>query len=277
MKNIVVLLTCFNRKAVTLKCLERLKEQKIGTSFDIFLCDDGSTDGTYKEVKELYPDVFIFKGTGNLFWNRGMLASWKEAIKHKKYDAYIWLNDDAFLFNDAIQELLDCSAIKNNKSIICGQFRDSDGNFSYGGRTKDDSPLIPNGEMQEVFWLNGNGVLVPQYVVNRIGILDGMFHHHMGDYDYGLRALEAGIKIYTTRKYIGQCEKNHLKYNRGRKQGVNILQRFKYLYSPIGDNPIIKFRYTLRHFGLINALKVFVSLHINNLLSDKLYNRIHKR
>lgn len=267
-----ILLTCFNRKETTLRCLEQLYQQKMPISIDVYLCDDGSTDGTYESVKEKYPAVYIFKGTGNLFWNRGMLAAWKKAYDIKDYDAYIWLNDDVFLYDNAISELIECSSLCKNASIICGAFCSENGEFSYGGRRKDDSAIIPNGTLQNVFWLNGNCVLVPRGIVKEIGLLDDLFQHHLGDFDYGLRAIEAGFTIVTTRIYIGVCTLNKIRGSRGRKDGLSIWKRFRRLYSPMGDNPFIQFRYTLRHFGIIKAIKIFISLHINNLMNDQLYH-----
>lgn len=270
--NIAILLTCYNRKQVTLECLKRLVEQNISIDMDVFLCDDGSTDGTYESVKEKYPTVHIFKGTGNLFWNRGMLAAWQEACKEKEYDAYIWLNDDVILYENAIPELINCSTLCEDKSIICGSFCSNSGEFSYGGRTKNGTPIIPNGTLQDVYWLNGNCVLIPKAIVNKIGLLDKMFQHHLGDFDYGLRAQEAGFNIVTTKRYLGTCAPNLIKNNRARKDGLTIIKRFQRLYSPLGDNPFIQFRYTLRHFGVLKAFKIFISLHVINLLSDSIYH-----
>lgn len=271
-QNLALLLTCYNRKLATLECLKKIYEQIVFVEIDIFLCDDGSTDGTYEAVRQKYPKVHLLKGTGDLFWNRGMLASWKMAYYTKEYDAYVWLNDDTFLNVDALSEMIDCSNACDDKSIICGTFCSDSGDFSYGGRKKDNSPLIPNGSMQEVYWLNGNCVLVPKYVVDKIGLLDGMFQHHLGDFDYGLRAMEAGLKIVTTRKYLGICNPNKIINNRSRKDGLSVVERFKWLYSPLGDNPFIQFRYIYRHFGLKSAIFIFIALHYNNLLSDKRYS-----
>ena len=272
-KQYAVLMTCFNRKDVTLRCLKQLYAQQTDAAMDVFLCDDNSSDGTFEAVRENFPDVYIFKGTGNLFWNRGMLAAWKKACKTKDYDAYIWLNDDVFLYDDAIKEMIACSNIYNDKSIICGAFCSEKGKFSYGGRKKDNSPLIPDGTMQEVYWLNGNCVLVPRYVVNKIGLLDDMFQHHLGDFDYGLRAREAGCTVVTTRKYLGECTPNQIKNNRARKSGLSLIGRFKRLYSPMGDHPFIQFRYMFRHFGMKKAFMIFLALHYNNHLSDRQYAR----
>lgn len=270
-ENFAVLLTCFNRKDTTLRCLNQLYLQNFQGKMDVFLCDDGSNDGTYEAVKEQYPFVHIFKGTGNLFWNRGMLASWEKACETKDYDAYIWLNDDVFLYGNAIKEILECASLTNYRSIICGAFCSEKEIFSYGGRHKDHSPIEPNGTLQNVYWLNGNCVLVPRVVVKKIGLLDRIFQHHLGDFDYGLRAIEAGIEIFSTRKYLGVCSPNTIVSSRARKNGLTLFGRFKRLYSPMGDNPFIQFKYTLRHFGFRKAVLIFMSLHFVNLLSDHLY------
>ncbi|MCB0846867.1 MAG: glycosyltransferase, partial [Bacteroidetes bacterium] len=59
---IAVAMTCHNRRPKTVNCLERLYAQEgINENFslDIFLVDDGSTDGTAQEVEKQFPQVNI--------------------------------------------------------------------------------------------------------------------------------------------------------------------------------------------------------------------------
>lgn len=267
--NIAVLITCFNRKEKTLKCLKMLEKQKV--VFDTFVCDDGSTDGTFSAIKQMFPNVFLIRGTGNLFWNRGMLNAWEYAINKNQYDYFIWLNDDVELFDDAFLQLLRINDLCNESAIVCGACCSKYNNFTYGGKFRDGSPVIPNGHLQEIYYLNGNCVLVPISVVEKIGLLDKLFEHHLGDYDYGLRAIKAGIKVVSSTSYIGICESNDIIGDRSRKSNTNIWKRFKTLYSPLGYNPIIRFKYQNRHMGLSKAIIGFIQIHINNILSDKLF------
>ena len=72
---IAVLLTCFNRRAKTLAALEALfKQDGAGTTFalNVFLVDDGSSDGTGDAVRGAFPQVHVIDGTGDLYWNGGM-------------------------------------------------------------------------------------------------------------------------------------------------------------------------------------------------------------
>lgn len=93
MKTIAILLTVFNRKDKTIKCLEKLYEQLPieGYEVNIYLTNDGCTDGTPEAVKKRFPQVKIVDSQGNLFWNRGMYMAWETAAKEKDYDFYLWL------------------------------------------------------------------------------------------------------------------------------------------------------------------------------------------
>ncbi len=63
---IAVLLTCHNRRAETLRCLEALLAQDAGASLRVFLVDDGSTDGTGEAVRVSFPQVNVVQGDGSL-------------------------------------------------------------------------------------------------------------------------------------------------------------------------------------------------------------------
>ena len=196
MKSIAVLLTVFNRKEKTLQCLGNLYKQLPiqGYSIDIYLTNDGCTDGTPEAIAQKFPEVEIIHSKGNLFWNRGMYTAWEEATKRKEYDYYLWLNDDTFIYPDSISRLLNDSISVKDEAIICGATcSEKDGKPTYGGRNNN-GIIPPNGSLQICQHFNGNVVLIPRYVYQRIGNLDYTYSHALGDFDYGLRAEKLGIK-----------------------------------------------------------------------------------
>ncbi|WP_372776562.1 glycosyltransferase family 2 protein [Mangrovibacterium sp.] len=261
--NISVLLTCYNRKAYTTRVLESLF--KLKQTCDIFLVDDGSSDGTSKAIKEMFPQVVLLNGTGDLFWNRGMHLAWKEASKND-YDFYIWLNDDVFLYEEAFNELIECSTLQKHKALVSGIIESEDKcEVLYGG-TNASGLIHPNGEMNPIKNLNGNAVLIPRYVFEQLGNLDPIYHHDLGDVDYGLRATAKGIGVYTTRKAIASGTKNDL--CRVRKNNTNLIGRFKKLYSPLGSHPGINFYFRRKHYGLFKASAFVLYLYLINILPD---------
>lgn len=245
------------------------------TTLDIFLVDDLSTDGTFQAISQNFPKANIFQSKGNLYWGGGMLKAWKEALKYD-YDAYIWVNDDNELYPDALKEVLECAQKTDFKSIICGCFcSKKTGNFTYGGLDKKHKQVIPNGKLQKVNYINGNFVLVPRSVVHKIGLLDPKFIHIRGDFDYGLTAIENGIDIYTTTKYVGISERNPIGNSRGRFLGRSLRQRFKDLFnSPFLDNPNAAFYFNRKHhYNLFYCCSSYLKSLVMILLPDVVYKK----
>src|SRR5690606_8544988 len=152
---------------------------------EVFLVDDGSTDGTGEAVKDNYPQVKVIEGNGDLFWNQGMRLAWKTAAETKAFNFYFWLNDDTILDQFSfIQILKDFNEAqqKEKKPIImvgaCRAEKDSL-QFSYGGRDNN-GPIVPNGNIQICTYINGNAVLVPQKINSLIGNLSDDYTHGMG-------------------------------------------------------------------------------------------------
>lgn len=265
MDKIAVLLTCFNRKAKTINCLNQLF--KLKSDLDVYLVDDGSTDGTSKEVLKRFPQVNLIKGSGNLFWNKGMNLAWEYASQ-KDYDFYVWLNDDVVIYENCFDELYSCVNLTENNAIISGIIVTSDKKDTlYGGFDANKKLIKPNGNLNPIRNMNGNVVIVPKKVYKILGNLDNHYHHDLGDVDYGLRAQNHGIGVYTTRVPIASGEKNDI--CRVRQNNSNILKRFKKLYSPLGANPKIIFYYRNKYFGFFNAAFYFVFLHFINFIPDR--------
>lgn len=267
---ITAILTCFNRSEKTKKCLESLF--KIIPDCDVFITDDGSTDGTSQMLHQNFPQVHVITGNGKLFWSRGMYTAWKEAVK-KDYDFYLWLNDDIELYPYFFDELQSCYQACDEKCIITGLIENFEKTeILYGGSDSNKTLLQANGNPQKVTFMNGNVVLIPQNVVNTIGIMDPKLHHDLGDVDYGLTAIEHGIGVYTTRKPIAAGYKND--FCRVRKWGVSLKQRLKKLNSPLGSPPALNFYFRKKHFGLMNACAYWAYLYILNILPDSLVELI---
>jgi len=262
MPKISILITCHNRKDKTLMCLDALYKSKIQNryTFDVFLVDDGSSDGTSEAVLANYSSVNIIQGNGNLYWNRGMYLAWKTAIERFNYDYYLWLNDDTFLFIDAIYLLIETSLFYNNKSIIVGSTIDECSNISYGGRDSS-GKIISDNFKKECDYFNGNIVLIPRYVYKSVGLIDPTFQHSLGDFDYGFRAKKLSIKIYTAPKVLGICN-GQKKIPQWCNPENSFRERWTVFRTPLGQNPEEFFIYELRHNGLFQAIFHYITNHL---------------
>ena len=261
-KKVAVLLTVFNRKEITLQGLRSLYssiENQKDYTFDIFMTDDGSTDGTSDSVSKEFPNIHIIKGN-NLFWSGGMRTAWEAAIKYSEYDYYIWFNDDAKLYQDAIGTLLDPVIRLGDNIIVCGAFCDSNGKVSYGAYDKK-YHLIDIKENAQPYFMNGNFVLIPKQVYNKVGIISDFYRHSYGDWDYGCRALKNNIRLVLTQKYVGTTDRHDADLEPFLDEHRTLSERLKLLYSVKCDvRKTFVFNYL--HVSLFHAIKVVLAQHI---------------
>ncbi len=260
---IAVLMTCYNRRETTLGCLRALYQQEgiHDLQMQIYLVDDGCTDGTGKAVRTHYPDAKVLHGNGNLFWNGGMSLAFAEALQGN-YDYYLWINDDTMLFTGAVRTLLRTfHALRKQEGreeIVTGSTRDpKNGRPTYGGVSLRGFLRKPVFVLMEPLTnkacpcdtVNGNCVLIPRQVAQRIGNLSPGFSHGLGDFDYGLRAKKLGISCWIAPGYIGTCAAHDLRcsyYDRT----LPIGERLRKMRSPTGLPPAREWMcFTRRHGG----------------------------
>ncbi len=241
---IAILITTFNRKAKTLACLERLREQPVPNNarLTVYLTDDASSDGTAEAAASAFPDIHIFHGNGSLFWAGGMRRSWQEAQQHHP-DFYLLINDDTILKPDALRSLFSTyqhASEHYGKPVICvGSTSDMHtGKTSYGGRKlvsakKVINYLVENNDtFAECDLGNANIMLVPRQVVDEIGILSGAYTHGIADYDYTLTAKKKGFPVLVAPGILGVCADDN--FNHVKAKNKTLKERIRYLYSPKG-------------------------------------------
>lgn len=276
---LAVALACFNRRDTTLRCLASLfAQQTAGLRLSVHMLDDASTDGTAEAVRRDFPEVEVIAGNGELFWGGGMHAAMRAATAHP-FDALLLLNDDVALAPDSLRILLDAWRIANagssGPSIIVGATTDPEQRaITYSGFRRT-SPLNPfklrrvppdSTRLVPCDTMNGNCVLVPAEIVTRIGIIDPIFVHQLGDIDYGYRAVKAGARLWIAPQPIGTCAANE-RPRRWARSGIGPIARWKLLDSPLGLplRPWLAFGW--RHAGPL-GLAIVVATYSKILLRD---------
>lgn len=227
MMKIAVIMTVHNRREKTLRCLDSLMSTLSGYKdrirIKVFLTDDGSTDGTASEIRSFnwsFP-IIILPGDGDLFWNSGMINSWKAAIEEGGWDGYLWLNDDTVVLPEFWEDLLTaeeyCLNSFGKRGIYAGSTKDAaTGALTYGGFnyvnkwTLLDQFVEPDGEScQACEASHGNITYVSAEVVQKQGIFCDKYHHGGTDHDYTYLAHKAGFPILVLPHYSAICENDH--------------------------------------------------------------------
>jgi GT2 family glycosyltransferase len=254
---LTAILTCHNRRELTLRCLRTFFAQQLEgreVRLSAVVVDDGSSDGTGKTVKQDFPAVEVVLGTGSLFWAKGMAVAERRA-RLGSPDFLLWLNDDVELGSHGVAVLLDVAESAGRRAIVVGALSSPTGDqVTYSGvRRTGLHPLrfervVPCGKPVACDTFNGNAVLVPRDVYEQVGGIDAAFAHSEADFDYGLRARALGFEVLVAPVLVGTCARPAV--NRPwRDPETPVRERWRSLVGPKGLPPRSRARYLRRHGG----------------------------
>lgn len=150
-----------------------------------------------------------------------MRTAWSECLS-MQFDAYLWLNDDVILSQNALKlltkEYLQHARNGETDVIVVGRtISPLTGYTTYGGLVRERTfsnlryRLLLASEMY-CDTMNGNCVLVPHAVAMKVGNISSRFSHALGDIDYGLRARRAGVTIVECKTPVAELEMNFAAY-----------------------------------------------------------------
>lgn len=262
---LAVLVTCFNRVAVSERGLVRLDEclRKVPrVDATLFVVDDGSPDGTGARLKERLPDIVLEYGDGNLFWNGGMCRAFEVARRHGHFDAYLLFNDDVLVEPEGISAFFDEYVDLNRAgpAVLAGPTRwHANETISYSAfrrlsrtRPMNIERFPPDGSVQRCDTFNGNFVAVPGDFFEQIGGLDRKYRHSYGDIDLGYVANARGVPTYLASSPVGRCDGNApsapkgniprwLRWVRPWGKGDDLAQRVHFIrkHAPIMASPLL--------------------------------------
>ncbi len=197
----------------TKKLLKSISSQTF-RNFDIFLVDDGSSDGTNAFIHKNYPSVNIIKGDGNLWWSASLNLGLRKILKKAGKDDLVWIiNNDCYFHKYVLQNLL-----SYQKRI--GYENNITGSVIMDSKTKkisDDGVSIDWKQMNfksgGTDALSTKGTLYPIQIFRKIGLFDAKhFPHYFSDYEFSIRAKRFGFGL-------NVCRKSHI-YNRADRTGI---------------------------------------------------------
>lgn len=219
---IAVIVTCHNRKEKTVNCVKKLREGNPEILFQFIIVDDGSTDGTAQELEKMEDlvrwgnresgSLFILREDGNQYWAGGMRKGMLFVKERIEADYCLLVNDDVDFFEYSIEKL----AGMCYDGIVVGATCDKEGKLTYGGIRYNGKGIRYekvgiDAEEKECDTFNANCVLIPFGIFKRQPVIDSLYAHTLGDFDYGLGMKRAGVKIKVTDFYVGCCSLNDIK------------------------------------------------------------------
>ena len=200
----------FNRCDKTLNFLRQFQTVRYANK-RVVICDDGSTDNTYLNIKMNFPDAAVLRGDGTLWWSGGTNMAIRHALTQGA-DYILTINDDCHMDPDFLDEMVKIAQQDPKHIVGCRLMfqEDTDKIWSmgtspifrgyeiyrlnfWGEKWSDIASQIPN--PYPVTAMPGNGVLIPRQVFDEVGFYDqtNMPQYH-ADSDLVMRAARVGYK-----------------------------------------------------------------------------------
>ena len=121
--DISIVVVSLNTRELLLGCLASIFETIKGISFEMWVVDNNSTDGTAEAIKESYPAINLIENTTNL----GFAAANNQAFRQMNGRYALLLNTDTVLTNGAVKELYDFMEANPEAGMAGGQLLNQDG------------------------------------------------------------------------------------------------------------------------------------------------------
>jgi GT2 family glycosyltransferase len=121
--DISIIIVNWNTRELLLDCLASVFQTVKGITFEVWLVDNASTDGSVDAAITEYPDINIIRNQKNL----GFATANNRAFTKMKGRYALMLNTDIILTDGAVKELYDFMESNPETGIACGQLLNTDG------------------------------------------------------------------------------------------------------------------------------------------------------
>jgi GT2 family glycosyltransferase len=236
-----VIIVNWNTKDLLCQCIDSLTQTLKKIDTEIFVVDNGSTDGSVAAVREKFPEVRLIENPVNM----GFAGANNQAISLSTGEYLLFLNPDTRVKDEAISTMFSFMRSHAKAGLVGAQLLNADGskqnsiaNFpSLATELLNKSLLrrlfpekFPGKERDypdpvEVESVIGACMLVKRETVEQVGLLDEGYFLFLEETDWCFRAKKAGWKIY----HIPQAEIFHFQGKSAEAQKAKV--RIEYYRS----------------------------------------------
>lgn len=217
-----IIILSYNTKKLLEDCLDSVfPETPSRYTREVFVSDNGSTDGSQEMVKTKFPQVKLIENNANLGFSKGNNVAIRQATG--KY--ILLLNSDTVVQPDAFDAMVRKAESDPQIGVVGPKVLLASGELDPSARRHFPNPAnaflrlfglkkfsnynitAPIGEEMEVDAVTGACMLVPKTVIDKVGMLDEDYFFYGEDLDWCFRIKEAGYKVV----YYPAAEITHLK------------------------------------------------------------------
>lgn len=202
MPKLLTIIVTYNAMRWVDRCLGSVTASSVPS--DIFIVDNGSSDGTRDYIAEHYPEAMLIRSEVNLMFGRANNLGLEYALK-KGYDYVYLLNQDAWVAPFTFEKLIESSVAHPEYGILSPlQFSPDWKNYEYLfwriviKKLSDRDVTIDNataGDVLGVEMVQAAHWMLTRRCIETVGGFSPSFPHYGEDNNYCQRTIFHGFKI----------------------------------------------------------------------------------
>lgn len=237
-QKILVIVVTYNPMPWAERCFDSLKASS--ALHDVFVVDNGSSDGSQQYIREKYPDIIFRQSETNLGFGRANNIGLQYAIE-KGYDYVYLLNQDAWVMPETLEELIVVSQKHPDYGILSpmqlsAEMKDFDKGFREH-TCKDLSVLTEDlyfGRLSNVYtvdWVMAAHWLISVDCLKKIGGFSPTFQQYGEDDNFIDRVHYYGMKVGIVPSAKAVHDRQYRKQNREQFLFHHYYKYYLYLFS----------------------------------------------
>lgn len=199
--NVFVVILNYNGAATLRACVESVLRQTF--SCTALIVDNCSTDGSFEEIKRLFPRLHYMRNRTNLGYAAGNNGAIRFALEHFA-DGILLLNNDATLASDAVEKIVRAVNAYPHGGIFSplifarpsGRVWFSGGTIMWARMRAVHQQALPREKTPyETRYSSGCAMFITKEVFQSVGLLDEKYFLYYEDVEFSVRARRAGFPI----------------------------------------------------------------------------------
>lgn len=125
MVDLSFIIPSWNTRELLRQCLNSIYKNRPNLSFEVWVIDNASTDGSVDEIPELFPEVKLVKNSKNL----GYAGANNQAARSAEGANFLLLNSDTVIHLNAVDELFEYLSTHANVAAVGPKLLNGDGSL----------------------------------------------------------------------------------------------------------------------------------------------------
>ena len=181
MRRLLVVIVTYNGMQWIERCIGSVMSSSVPA--DIFVCDNGSTDGTADFIESRYPSVCLVRSEENLGFARANDLGFRHALEGG-YDFVYLLNQDAWVLPDTFSRLMDAFGSGNWGLLSPLQMRPDTVTPDKRFKRHYHGPMTPTDKVFPVRFVMAAHWMISSDCLLKTGFFSPAFSHYGEDNNY---------------------------------------------------------------------------------------------